>query len=92
MSFPGVYSDSGLFLCLEGGEGGGKSTQAALLTEWLEGDREVLLTHEPGATEVGQEVRRIVLGPETGHLDDRTEALLYAADKAEHVEKVVAPV
>lgn len=91
MSFPGVYSDSGLFLCFEGGEGGGKSTQAALLVERLEGDREVVLTHEPGGTGVGQKVREIVLGTETGHLDDRTEALLYAADKAEHLDKVVRP-
>jgi dTMP kinase len=91
VSFPGVYSDSGLFLCFEGGEGGGKSTQSALLADWLAGEREVVLTHEPGATEVGQKVRQIVLGTETGHLDDRTEALLYAADKAEHLDKVVRP-
>ncbi|RNL63328.1 dTMP kinase [Nocardioides marmoriginsengisoli] len=91
MSSP-AYSDSGLFVCFEGGEGGGKSTQAELLAQWLEGDgREVVLTHEPGATEVGQKVRQIVLSPETGHLDDRTEALLYAADKAEHLDKVVVP-
>ncbi len=91
MSSP-VYADRGLFLCFEGGEGGGKSTQAKLLAQWLEGrGREVLLTHEPGATEVGQKVRQIVLSPETGHLDDRTEALLYAADKSEHLDKVVRP-
>ncbi|MCX6396322.1 MAG: dTMP kinase [Propionibacteriales bacterium] len=87
-----VYADSGLFLCFEGGEGGGKSTQAKLLAGWLESSgREVLLTHEPGATEVGRSIRTIVLSPETGHLDDRTEALLYAADKAEHLDKVVRP-
>lgn len=92
MSFPGVYADRGLFLCFEGGEGGGKSTQSKLLAQWLtESGREVLLTHEPGATEVGQKIRQIVLSPETGHLDDRTEALLYAADKAEHLDKVVRP-
>lgn len=92
MSSPGVFADRGLFLCFEGGEGGGKSTQAKLLCDWLEaGGREVLLTHEPGATEVGQKVRQIVLSPQTGHLDDRTEALLYAADKSEHLDKVVRP-
>lgn len=92
MTSPGVYADRGLFLCFEGGEGGGKSTQSKLLAAWLEGgDREVVLTHEPGATEVGQKVRQIVLSPETGHLDDRTEALLYAADKSEHLDKVVRP-
>jgi dTMP kinase len=81
-----------VFVCFEGGEGAGKSTQARLLQERLEADGHVvLLTHEPGDTPVGQDVRRIVLSPETGHLADRTEALLYAADKAEHVEKVVQP-
>jgi dTMP kinase len=90
--FPGVYASSGVFVCFEGGEGAGKSTQARLLQERLEADGHVvLLTHEPGDTPVGQDVRRIVLSPETGHLADRTEALLYAADKAEHVEKVVQP-
>ena len=51
----------------------------------------MLLTFEPGDTEVGREVRRIVLDPATGELSDRTEALLYAADKAEHVDTVVQP-
>jgi dTMP kinase len=51
----------------------------------------VLLTHEPGDTEIGQKLRRIVLDPATGAMSDRTEALLYAADKAEHVERVVLP-
>jgi dTMP kinase len=92
VSFPGVYSDSGLFLCFEGGDGAGKSTQSALLNDWLVArGHDVLLTFEPGDTPVGRDIRRIVLSPETGHLTDRTEALLYAADKAEHVEKVVLP-
>jgi dTMP kinase len=87
-----VYADSGVFLCFEGGEGAGKSTQAALLNDWLVArGHDVLLTFEPGDTHVGRDIRRIVLDPATGHLADRTEALLYAADKAEHVEKVVAP-
>ncbi len=51
----------------------------------------MLLTHEPGDTEVGAKLRKIVLDPETGVISDRTEALLYAADKAEHVERIVAP-
>jgi len=88
----GVYADTGLFLCFEGGEGAGKSTQAGLLNDWLVArGRDVLLTFEPGDTHVGRDIRRIVLDPATGHLADRTEALLYAADKAEHVEKVVQP-
>jgi dTMP kinase len=88
----GVYAETGLFLCFEGGEGAGKSTQAALLHDWLVArGHDVLLTFEPGDTHVGRDIRRIVLDPATGHLSDRTEALLYAADKAEHVEKVVGP-
>ena len=51
----------------------------------------MLLTHEPGDTEVGALLRRIVLDPSTGAISHRTEALLYAADKAEHVDRVVAP-
>ena len=92
MSTPGQYSATGVFVCFEGGEGSGKSTQSRLLAERLTATgRDVLLTFEPGDTPVGKEIRRIVLDPATGHLTDRTEALLYAADKAEHVEKVVLP-
>ena len=82
----------GRFIAFEGGEGAGKSTQAAMLRDWLVArGHDVLLTFEPGDTHVGRDIRRIVLDPATGHLADRTEALLYAADKAEHVEKVVLP-
>jgi dTMP kinase len=88
----GVFAEHGLFVCFEGGEGAGKSTQARLLRDWLVTRGEtVLLTFEPGDTAVGKEVRRIVLDPATGDLSDRTEALLYAADKAEHVDQVVLP-
>ncbi len=90
--FPGVYAPSGVFVCFEGGEGAGKSTQCRLLRERLEAaGHVVLLTHEPGDTPVGADVRRIVLDPQTGELADRTEALLYAADKAEHIHAVVRP-
>jgi dTMP kinase len=89
---PAQYSPSGVFVCFEGGEGSGKSTQARLLGERLRAEGyAVLLTFEPGDTEVGKELRRIVLSPETGRLSHRTEALLYAADKAEHVDTVVQP-
>ena len=88
----GVFSERGLFVCFEGGEGAGKSTQSRLLRDWLvERGEIVLLTYEPGDTAVGKELRRIVLDPATGDLSDRTEALLYAADKAEHVDHVVLP-
>ncbi|KRF00955.1 thymidylate kinase [Nocardioides sp. Soil777] len=87
-----VYADTGVFVCFEGGEGAGKSTQSGLLRTWLEErGHTVLLTFEPGDTPVGQALRRIVLSPETGELSHRTEALLYAADKAEHVDTVVLP-
>jgi dTMP kinase len=87
-----TYAGSGVFVCFEGGEGSGKSTQARLLKESLEAEGyAVLLTFEPGDTQVGKELRRIVLSPETGELSHRTEALLYAADKAEHVDTVIAP-
>ncbi|MCW2815453.1 MAG: Thymidylate kinase [Nocardioides sp.] len=86
------YAARGVFVCFEGGEGSGKSTQSGRLAAWLADDGyDVLSTFEPGDTPVGREVRRIVLSPETGALSDRTEALLYAADKAEHVDTVVRP-
>lgn len=79
-------------MCFEGGEGAGKSTQSRLLRAWLEEHGyAVTLTFEPGDTEVGRKVREIVLDPATGSLSSRTEALLYAADKAEHVDTVVLP-
>lgn len=87
-----LFTETGLFLALEGGEGSGKSTQAALLVDWLEGlGRPVLLTREPGGTDVGKILRGIVLDNATGELSPRTEALIYAADKAEHVDRVVLP-
>ncbi len=88
----GTFTDTGVFVCFEGGEGAGKSTQAKALAGWLtEAGFAVRLTFEPGDTPVGRELRRIVLDPETGDLSPRTEALLYAADKAEHVDTVVRP-
>ena len=91
-TLPGSYAPTGVFVCFEGGEGSGKSTQSRLLRDWLEGQGyAVVLTFEPGDTAVGKELRSIVLSPETGEISDRTEALLYAADKAEHVDTVVQP-
>ncbi|GAB3762046.1 hypothetical protein GCM10027600_05110 [Nocardioides ginsengisegetis] len=90
--YPGSYASTGVFVCFEGGEGSGKSTQSRRLRESLEAEGfDVVLTFEPGDTPVGKEMRRIVLSPETGALSDRTEVLLYAADKAEHVDTVVQP-
>lgn len=81
----------GYFVSLEGGDGGGKTTQARLLGAWL-GEvtgREVVVTREPGGTELGAELRRLVQHGED--MDPRTEALLYAADRAHHVATVVRP-
>lgn len=87
-----MHTTSGLFVCFEGGEGTGKSTQArALAARLTERGYPTRLTFEPGDTAVGKEMRRIVLDPQTGELSHRTEVLLYAADKAEHVDTVVLP-
>jgi len=87
-----VHTTTGVFVCFEGGEGSGKSTQARALSATLtERGFRSRLTFEPGDTAVGKEIRRIVLDPATGELSDRTEMLLYVADKAEHVDTVVLP-
>ncbi|RFA08369.1 dTMP kinase [Subtercola boreus] len=81
----------GLFVTIEGGDGAGKSTQAALLEEWLiEAGRTVVRTREPGGTDFGLEVREIVLHSR-GHITARAEALLYAADRAQHIATKVRP-
>ncbi|OUZ09241.1 dTMP kinase [Aeromicrobium sp. PE09-221] len=91
-SVPALYTETGVFVAFEGGEGSGKSTQARLLAEWLtQHERGVEVTREPGGTAVGQQLRRILLDPDTGELSPRTEALVYIADKAEHVDHVVLP-
>lgn len=85
---------SGFFITLEGGDGVGKSTQSRLLAEWLTGKgREVVLAREPGGTPLGTELRRLILrgGHEIGHVDARSEALMYAADRAQNIATVVRP-
>jgi dTMP kinase len=82
----------GLFVAFEGGEGAGKSTQAAALAAALtEAGREVVLTREPGGTPAAEAMRHVVLTPEYAGLDARAEALLYAASRAEHVARLVRP-
>jgi dTMP kinase len=82
----------GTFIAFEGGEGTGKSTQSKLLAQWLEHEGEtVLLSREPGGTELGKDLRKILLGHETGDISPRAEALLYAADRAHHVYSVIRP-
>lgn len=80
----------GLFIAFEGGDGAGKSTQVALLREALErAGRKVTVTRQPGGTPLGQQIRDLVLHGE--HVAPRAEALLFAADKAHHVEVLIRP-
>jgi dTMP kinase len=82
----------GVFIAFEGGEGSGKSTQSKLLKKWLEEEgEEVLLSREPGGTELGVDLRRILLDHSTGEISPRAEALLYAADRAHHVFSKIRP-
>lgn len=81
----------GLFITFEGGDGVGKTTQAALLEEWLAASgRTVVRTREPGGTDLGLLIRDIVLH-HRGEVAPRAEALLYAADRAHHVATLVRP-
>lgn len=89
---PPVFSEQGLFVVFEGGDGVGKSTQVRLLCEWLASvGRPFLQTFEPGDSVAGKQIRQIVLDPATGELAAKAEALLYAADKAHHLQEVVRP-
>jgi dTMP kinase len=82
----------GVFIAFEGGEGAGKSTQVRRLTEWLTSEGLVSTsTFEPGATPSGAGIRTIVLDPANRGLSPRSEALLYAADRAQHVHDVLRP-
>ena len=82
----------GVFIVFEGGDGVGKTTQVELLCEWLaDAGHEVVKTFEPGDSPVGAMIRHIVLDPATGEMSPRAEALLYAADKAQHIFSVVGP-
>jgi dTMP kinase len=82
----------GLFVVLEGGDGAGKSTQLRRLAAWLMlAGREVVVTYEPGDTPLGATIRRLLLDHSSGDVSPRAEAMLYAADKAQHVSEVVRP-
>jgi dTMP kinase len=82
----------GVFLALEGGEGAGKSTQARLLAIWLRDQGyDVVTTNEPGATKVGMRLRALLLDTAHAGLSSRAETLMYAADRAEHVQAVIIP-
>ncbi len=82
----------GLFIAFEGVEGSGKGTQIGLARDYLRSlGRDVLVTREPGGTELGDRLRHAVLDPATGNLDARAEALLFAASRAQHVVTVIRP-
>ncbi len=82
---------TGLFITFEGGDGSGKSTQAGMLADWLTASGYVVeRAREPGGTELGLELREIVLH-RRGHIAPRAEALIYAADRAQNIATTVRP-
>jgi dTMP kinase len=82
----------GLLVAFEGGEGSGKTTQARLVSIWLrELGYDVVTTHEPGATKIGMRLRALLLDTAHTGMSPKAEALMYAADRAEHVASVIAP-
>ncbi len=83
---------TGLFIALEGVEGAGKGTQIRLAEEYIRSlGMDVLVTREPGGTELGEQIRQVLLDPKTGKLDARAEALLFAASRAQTVTSVIRP-
>jgi dTMP kinase len=82
----------GLFITFEGGDGSGKSTQYRLFAEYLRNRGfDVVTTREPGGTRISEKIRDLLLDPECTEMDDMTEALLFAASRAQHVEELIKP-
>jgi dTMP kinase len=82
----------GSFVTLEGPDGSGKTTQAQLLVEWLRDQgHDVLLTREPGGTEIGNQIRDILHDSDNAAMDPWTEFLLYSASRAQHVSELILP-
>ena len=83
---------TGYFISFEGLDGSGKSTQIAKLKSYFEENGfDVVLTREPGGTGIGEKIRNIILDPENSNMTDLTEAMLYAASRAQHVEEIIKP-
>lgn len=83
---------TGLFIAIEGGEGAGKSTHAKRIAEYLKSlGQEVVLTREPGGTPTAEKIRSILLDPEITDMPDQTEALLFAASRADHAANLIRP-
>ena len=88
----GGPSHHGLFIALEGGEGAGKTTQARMLAIWLRDlGYDVVTTREPGATKAGMRLRALLLDTAHANMSPRAEALIFAADRAQHVAEVIGP-
>jgi dTMP kinase len=86
---------SGKFIVFEGVEGSGKTTQIQQTAAWLQSldgqSKSVIVTREPGGTKLGQQIRQLLLEDPQSEVSDRTELLLYAADRAQHVESFIRP-
>lgn len=82
----------GLFITLEGGEGSGKTTIAQMLKEALEPQKHVMITREPGGVKIAEEIRNVIVDVNNTEMDARTEALLYAASRRQHLVEKVKPV
>ena len=81
-----------LFITLEGPDGGGKSSQAQGLAEYLRAENiEVLLTREPGGSPIGDQIRNVIMELENTDMDARTEFLLFSASRAQHIAEVIRP-
>ena len=82
----------GFFITFEGGDGSGKSTQIALLRDWLvQAGYDVILTREPGGTRISERIRELILDPDNIEMADMTETLLYAAARAQLVSQMIKP-
>ena len=87
-----VRAQKGVFISLEGGEGAGKSTQAQVLAEWFRSrGRTVEVSREPGGTTLGLSIRKLLLENTKESVSSRAQLLLFAADRAQHVETKILP-
>ena len=88
----GIRADRGLFIVMEGPDGSGKSTQIELLSEYLSGlGKSCLITREPGGTEIGEQIRQVILNPDNKAMSEVTEMLLYAAARAQLMKEKIIP-